>query len=102
MCFQPRCSACARAPPLMARLSLSLPQLVKMISLARQFSTWAMRSRASSRARRARRPTPYTLDGLPQSSSQYGRMASKTRGSTGVVAALSRYTGSAMATLIRF
>ena len=35
-------------------------------------------------------PTPYTLDGLPHVSSQNGRIASKTRGSTGVVAALSR------------
>ena len=84
----PRCSACARPTPLIARLSLSLPQPVKMISLARP-STWAMRSRASSSARRAAdrcvdagRIAPVLQPELAH--------ASTTRGSTGVVAALSR------------
>ena len=48
----------AKAVPLMAQLSLSLPPEVKYTSLGLQFSTSATLRRASSRARRASRPVP--------------------------------------------
>ena len=75
-----------RAVPKMARLLLSVPPEVKMISLGLARKKLATRSRASSRQALARRPIWWTLEGLPQISFQYGCMALLTAGSSGVVA----------------
>src|ERR1700677_5004527 len=76
----------------MARLSASVPPLVKMTSLGRAPKTSASCSRDSSTTRRARRPAECSDDGLPSwaSSSVIAAMAC---GRIGVVAAWSRYTG---------
>ena len=75
--------------PLSARLSDSVPPEVKTISLGRQLSAWAIRSRDSSTTRRARRPEACSELGLP-TSPRWSVMASIATGSIGVVAAWSR------------
>jgi len=79
----------AQKSPLTARLSASVPPLVKMTSLARAPNTSAICSRASSTTRRARRPALCSDEGLPRraSSSVIAAIAS---GTIGVVAAWSR------------
>ncbi len=79
----------AQNRPFTARLSASVPPLVKITSLARAPNTSASCSRDSSTTRRARRPAACSDDGLPScaSSSVIAAMAS---GSIGVVAAWSR------------
>src|SRR5205085_8095149 len=83
------------ATPLMARLSLSVAPEVKMISLVVAPTSLAMRSRAISVASSAAQPNEWLrLAELPNSPLKYGNISSSTRGSTGVVAWLSMYTGS--------
>ena len=76
----------ARARPMIARLSDSVPPPVKMISCGFAPSRAASRSRESSIAARASRPAAWMLEGLPKCRSRYGRIASKTSGASGVVA----------------
>ncbi|OPZ85336.1 MAG: hypothetical protein BWY76_01457 [bacterium ADurb.Bin429] len=80
----------ARAAPFSARLSLSVPPEVKMTSLIAQPSQSATVSRAASSAARAARPAACRLDGLPNASRANGTITASARGSSGVVAALSR------------
>ncbi len=75
--------------PLTARLSDSVPPEVKTISLGRQLSAWAIRSRDSSTTRRAPRPEACNELGLP-TSARREVIASMASGSIGVVAAWSR------------
>ena len=76
----------AQYRPLTARLSASVPPLVKTTSLGRAPNTSASCSRDSSTTRRARRPAACSEDGLPShaSSSVSAAIAS---GRMGVVAA---------------
>jgi len=60
----------------MAALSLSVPQLVKMISLGSQPSRWATRSRASRTWMPTWPPNVCMLDGLPYRLQKYGLIAS--------------------------
>src|SRR3954453_11715022 len=78
--------------PFTARLSDSVPPEVKMTSEGWAPAAVAMVSRASSTARRARRPDPCRDDGLPVRASSRVRAASAAPDS-GVVAAWSRYAG---------
>ena len=75
--------------PLTARLSASVPPLVKMTSLARAPNTSAICSRDSSTTRRARRPALCSDEGLPNWASS-SVIAAIDSGSIGVVAAWSR------------
>jgi len=75
----------------MARLSLSVAPLVKMISFASAPMSRATCSRAFSTAASAFQPKACEwLAALPKVSVNMGSIASTTRGSTGVVALLSR------------
>src|SRR3974377_1713605 len=78
--------------PKRARLSPSVPPLVKTISAGRQFTRSATCSRARSTAARACWPCWWIEEALPNLSKKYGRMASNTSGRSGLVALLSRYT----------
>jgi len=71
-----------------AVLSDSVPPLVKITSsgLAAPIPA-ATCSRASSSPRYASRPSEYSEFALPNRSEKYGSIASRTRSSTGVVAA---------------
>src|SRR5579875_2240046 len=75
----------ASATPRIARLSASVAPLVKTISLGRAPMARATSARASC-------PYAWRLLAFPAFSEKKGSMASRTRGSTGVVAAWSRYT----------
>ena len=88
-CWQSR--ACrglveAATAPKIARLSASVPPLVKTISLGFAPISAATESRAASTAARARWPGVCTELALPKLSRRNGSMASSTAGSTGVVA----------------
>ena len=72
--------------PLTARLSASVPPLVKMTSDGRASSTSASSSRDSSTTRRACRPEECSDDGLP-SRLIAAAIVATTSGNTGVVAA---------------
>jgi hypothetical protein len=74
------------AMPLIARLSASLPLAVKTMPSGSQPSSAATCARARSTASWAALPYSCALDGLPNSSSKYGRIASRTSGAIGVVA----------------
>ncbi len=77
--------------PWSARLSASLPPLVKTISSAAQPSSAATSPRPASSNAFAGRPAQCPLDGLPKPSpSSAAAMASRTSGATGVVALKSR------------
>ena len=76
--------------PKTAMLFASVAPLVKVTSSGAAPSRPATRSRASSSARRAARPTACADDGLPKVSSISGRIAPHTPGSSGVVALWSR------------
>ncbi len=79
------------APPLIARLLLSVAPLVKTISLRSAPSRSATWRRAVSTPSSASQPKAWLrLPGLPNFSVKYGSIASTTRGSQGVVAAWSR------------
>ena len=77
--------------PLTARLSASVPPLVKITSDGRASRAPASRSRDSSMIRRACRPEVCTEEGLPTAPVLEARIdaeiASMTSGSIGVVAA---------------
>lgn len=75
----------AAVTPRMARLFASVPPEVNVTSSADAPMSAATCSRASSTARRARRPAGVALDGLPQCSVRYGHIAPATSGATGVV-----------------
>src|SRR3989339_1607008 len=77
--------------PKMARLSLSVPPLVKIISLARAPRILAMSSLAVSTAFLAITPSLYKAFGLPKFSVQYSSIAFLTRLSIGAAAAWSIY-----------
>ena len=87
----PAAAAARRAQyrPLTARLSASVPPLVKITSLGRAPNTSAICSRDSSTTRRARRPALCSEDGLPSWPSS-SVIAASASGSIGVVAAWSR------------
>ena len=72
--------------PKIARLSASVPPLVKTISLGRAPIRAATEARARSTAPRALWPNEWTEFGLPYSAEKYGSIAARTSGSTGVVA----------------
>ena len=74
----------------MARLLDSVPPEVKRISPSETARAWATRSRARSRAARAARPGPWTLEGLPGKLSRAAAKASRTSGRRGLVALWSR------------
>ena len=85
------CEAAKRAAPLMAMLFASVAPEVKTISRASAPTSAATSARAASTASSAARPIACsTLCGLAKFSSHQGRMAASTRGSSGVVAWLSR------------
>jgi hypothetical protein len=67
-------------------LLASVPEAVNTTSAGRAPSSVATRSRASSTASRAARPKAWIEDGFPQRAPSHGSMASRTRGSRGVVA----------------
>ncbi len=76
-----------RAAPLMARLSDSVAPLVKTISRAVAPISPAICLRAASTASSACQPNEwFRLAAFPKRSVKYGSIASRTRGSTGVVA----------------
>src|SRR3989344_1190883 len=77
--------------PKMAKLSLSVPPLVKIISFARAPRIFAMSSLAVSTALLAINPSLYIAFGLPKFSVQYGSIAFFTRLSIGAAAAWSIY-----------
>src|SRR5271157_494529 len=88
----------ASTTPLIARLSLSVAPLVKTISRAAAPASSAIRRRAASTAFSASQPNLWVrLAALPNLGPKKGSMASSARGSTGVVAWQSRYTGLCMA-----
>ena len=76
----------AQYRPFTARLSASVPPLVKITSLGRAPNAPAISSRDSSTTRRARRPALCSEDGLPSLASS-SDITSSTSGSRGVVAA---------------
>jgi hypothetical protein len=76
----------------MAKLSASVPPLVKIISDGEQFKSLAMVRRDCSNADFVFLPKACEDEGLPKYSVRKGIMACATSGRTGVVAALSRYT----------
>jgi hypothetical protein len=78
--------------PLIIALSASVPPDVKRISPGVQFNNSAIFFLEDSIAALTLRPCEWVEDGFPKSSSIKGLMASKTSGSSGVVAALSKYT----------
>ena len=78
----------------MARLSDSVAPLVKTISFGAAPIRLPMFLRAWCTAASASQPNACLLAELPNCSVKNGSMASTTRGSTGVVAWLSKYTGS--------
>ena len=80
----------ASARPLTARLSASVPPLVKTTSPGRQPTTAATAARAAESARAASSPRPWLLDGLPNDPDRNGHIASSASRRTGVVAAWSR------------
>jgi len=81
----------AKAGPLIARLLLSVAPLVKTISRGEQPMPSAISSRDWSTAALASCPKLWlVLPALPKRWVKYGSIASSTRGSTGVVAWLSR------------
>src|SRR5436190_3919202 len=80
----------ASAAPAMASAFDSVAPDVKTISLGSPPRRAATRSRASSSARRARRPAACRLEAFPYSRSRNGSRAARTSGLTRVVAALSR------------
>ena len=88
--WRPRSAPHRSSTPRRARLSASVPPEVKTTSRDAQPAAAATRSRASSTAARARRPCPWAEEGLPNSSPSQGRIAARTSGSRGVVAAWSR------------
>ena len=73
--------------PKIARLSASVPPLVKIISAGAAPRSFATVSRARSTAASARCPARWIDDGLAKSTLKYGVMRSSTRGSSGVLAA---------------
>jgi hypothetical protein len=75
-----------RAAPVIARLSDSVPPLVKYSSPGSAPMHAAITPRAFSSADFASRPYECTEEALPNMSEKYGSMASRTRGSRGVVA----------------
>ena len=77
--------------PLIAALSASVPDPVKMISEARQSTAFAITSRASSTSLRTERPSVCKLEGLP-SFERDVVIALSAASAIGVVAAWSRYT----------
>src|SRR3990167_4080947 len=77
--------------PKMAKLSLSVPPLVKIISFTRAPIILAMFSLAVSTAFLAINPSLYKAFGLPKFSVQYGSIAFLTRLSIGAAAAWSIY-----------
>ena len=79
-----------RTTPSTARLSASVPPLVKTTSPGCAPTRAATRSRASSMARRAERATAWEPDGFPGCSASHGNIASTTSGRAGVLAAWSR------------
>ena len=79
----------AQNRPLTARLSASVPPLVKITSLGRAPNASAICSRDSSTTRRARRPALCSEEGLP-SQANSSVMAAMASGSIGAVAAWSR------------
>ena len=84
-------SRAARAHPITARLSASVPPDVKITWLGSTPRASAMRRFASSTPARAARPKRCGEEGFPKASGpRYGSIASSTSGRTGVVAALSR------------
>ncbi|SIN18336.1 Uncharacterised protein [Mycobacteroides abscessus subsp. abscessus] len=83
------CSRRAQYMPLTARLSASVPPPVRMTSAGSAPRLAAICSRAVSTAERADRPAPCRAEALPPARS-WASMASRARGSTGVVAAWSR------------
>src|SRR5438477_3475068 len=86
-------SRAARAEPITARLSASVPPEVKITWPGSTLSASAIVRFASSTPARAARPNRWAEDGFPKASfPRYGSIASSTSGRTGVVAALSRYT----------
>ena len=76
--------------PLMAVLSLSVPQLVKMISSGSQPSRPATRCAALRYLLPTWPPKVCMLEGLPYISPRYGIISSMTSWSTFVVALLSK------------
>src|SRR5579883_1922268 len=72
--------------PKIAWLSDSVPPLVKTISWGLAPMSAATRSRAVSTAARACWPGVWIEEALPKSADRKGSMASRTAGSTGVVA----------------
>jgi hypothetical protein len=74
------------AIPLIARLSLSVPELVNTISSGWHPKNAAIPCRASSTAFRTPRPAQWMLDGFPNISERNGAIAPFTSGWTGVVA----------------
>lgn len=85
-------SAQAADPPLMRALFDSVAPDVKMISLGSALMTPATCSLAFSTAALVSHPYRCVVEcGLPYCSVRYGIMASRTRGSIGVVACMSRY-----------
>ena len=80
----------ARVTPARARLSASVPLPVKTTPCGDAPTSSATCRRAFSTAARAVRPSTCKLDGFPKQSSRYGCSAARTRGSIGVVAALSK------------
>nr|WP_279308425.1 hypothetical protein [Rhodocaloribacter litoris] len=94
-CSTASCSAAevispVRSPPsnpARAALSDSVPPLVNRISAGSASRQAATRSRLSSTAKRAFRPSACTDEAFPKCSRKYGSIASKTAGSSGVVAA---------------
>ena len=87
-CVHP--SATASHPPWTARSSASVPPEVRTTSPGPTPSSSAIRSRASSRAIRARLDSAWAPDGLANPSVRTGSMASSASGRSGVVAAWSR------------
>ncbi len=83
-------SLLALANPRIARLLLSVPPEVKIISDSRQFKICAVDFLTRSVAIRAFFPLVCCDAGLPYSSAKYGVMDFRASGSSAVVAALSR------------
>ena len=86
-----RAGAAASATPRMARLSASVPPLVKTISWGRAPIRSATAARAPSTWALAVWPNMCTLEALPNCSRRTGIIASSTAGASGVVALWSRY-----------
>ena len=81
-----RAAAAARVTPRMARLSASVPPLVKTISAAEALMSAATWRRAASKRCFAACPKWWMLDALPYTCPRQDTAVSRTSGSTGVVA----------------